>query len=290
MTCPHCGAPLPPTNDDFIICEFCDSTVAIGNDSFNIDEPRKFGYEFELGRYDAQDSRPGVSLAAKIKGLLQPVNELNQTNTIIGELESKLGVANNDLNQYIKTGKAKPFVVPFVVMLLIMMITSGEGVAVAWTTGICLFAFLWIKRKINIVTRGKKASQLRSKYQEAVDHLDQLRQKYDFDLIPEEYRHNEPMKYFIKVLDSGRAVSLQHAITLYEDDKHKKEMLKMQQEQLNLQEQQVLLQKKHIQQQQEFNEQQLALAAKKKGVDWGTVAAAAGSVALAVLSIKGRRR
>ena len=49
------------------------------------------------------------------------------------------------------------------------------------------------------------------------------------------------------------------------------------------------VQRQQLQDQKEFNEKKLELEQKKRGVDWASIAAAAGSVAIAAAAIKKRK-
>ena len=119
--------------------------------------------------------------------------------------------------------------------------------------------------------------------------MNELKDNYQFDLVPEDYREREAMAYFVKVLRNGRAASLQQAINLYEDEKHKKQVLRLQQEQLALKQEALDVQRQQMEADQAYKEKQLELAQQKKGVDWGAVAAVAGTVVAAAIAFKDRQ-
>ena len=175
------------------------------------------------------------------------------------------------------------FLLPFVVLAVIVWLYGSESIGVAFLIGLFIFGYLWIKRKVTSTVLTNDANTLLSRYKEASEHLEYLTKNYNFELIPEEYRNHEAMSFFVQVLSNGRSSTLQQAINTYEDEKHKKTMLRLKKEEVRLQEQQIELQQKNL-------EQQAELAASKKSVDWGAVAAAAGSIAIAVLTLKGKRK
>ena len=288
FTCPHCGAPLPPLKKGKAVCEFCGSTVKAGND-LDLDNARQLGQEFERGRYDAQNSIPGADLAKQIQVLIKPVSDLHQTNFQVNELKTKLDNADAKLKEAHKSGQSKEYLIPLLILLIFFFLFDGVSIMIPLMLALLSYVHLHLKRRRKLLVLEKAASAVRGEYTEASAHLQQLYDTYNFDLIPEDYREVEPMSFFVKALNSGRAVSLTQAINLYEDDLHKKQMHKLQAEQNKLQAQQIKLQQQQFEEQQDFHERQLELS-KKKGVDLGTVLTAAGSVAAFALTVKRRKR
>lgn len=284
-TCPHCGAPLSTANYGKVRCDFCGSTVTISAD---ISEPRQLGYEFEKGRYDAQNSIPGAELAAEIKKLIKPLDDLQQSTTQLNELKSKIQEVEKEINNGDKTNKLLMYALPLTSFFFLIWLNTSYIAAIL----VALFIFGFYK--IRVTNREKSLQTAYVLYKEKMattaDHLNELYNTYNFDVIPEEYQKREPMTFFVKALNSGRAASLLQAINLYEDEKQHKEILRMQQEQNIIKQQELEIQRQQLKDQQEFNAKKLELAQQKKGVDWAAVAAAAGSVAIAALSMKGKRK
>lgn len=57
MDCPRCGAPiLVPNRAKSVVCEYCNSTIAVETDSERLDlsNAEEAGYNFEKGRQRAQ--------------------------------------------------------------------------------------------------------------------------------------------------------------------------------------------------------------------------------------------
>ncbi len=291
LSCPYCGAPLVPAKKGNTKCEYCGSVVT-SSISLNINDVRQFGQEFELGRYAAQKTIPGLDLAAQIRELIQPVEELSQTHAHIKELKGKMDAAQTELDKFRDSGKAKFLWFPLLVLFLTGALSeSGKILSpLPIFLGLLAFAYLFLVRKGKTNRLEKAFSACVEKHQDACNHLEELYRTYDFDLIPEEYRSKQPMMFFIKVLNNGRALSLREAINLYEEDLHRKEVLKLKAEQNKLQAEQNELQRQRLKEEQEFHEQQLEMAKQKKGVDWGTVLTAAGSVAAVALSVKRKKK
>lgn len=283
--CPHCGAPLPTTNLGTVLCEFCGSAVALSTDT---SEPRQFGFEFEKGRYDAQNSIPGAELAAEIRKLIVALDDLWQATIQLDELKAAVQKVEKSLKEGDRKNKTRMYLLPLASFSILLLF--GASFLVALFVALLIFAFYK-----NKVTGREKSLQTayktyKSRMADTADHLNEVYNSYNFEIIPEEYRQREPMTYFVKVLNSGRAATLQQAINLFEDEKHKKEMLRLQQEQNELKQQELEVQRQQLKNQQEFNAKKLELAQQKKGVDWGAVVAAAGSVAIAAATLKGRRK
>ena len=103
-TCPRCGAPLPPAAKGKTVCEYCGSTVSISS-KLHVNDARQFGQDFELGRYDAQNSIPGTELAKQIKDLIEPLEDIQQTIDRVHDLESKKNAAAESLGKIQNTEK-----------------------------------------------------------------------------------------------------------------------------------------------------------------------------------------
>ena len=275
-SCPHCGAPLPASVQGAAFCPFCGSTVSVTSGGQAV-EPRKFGYEFEYGRYDAQNSIPGARLASEISKLLKPIDVLNQSKARLAELEQRVKLTEENLREYTKNNGKLKYLVPVASLLFL----NWVNVAILASVGIACAEYLFFKARFARQSGAMQSAITsdRAKIQETEARLNELHSKYNFSLVPADYLQYEPMSFFVKVLNSGRAASLQQAINIYEDEKHKKKLLRLQEEQNRLKEEELEMQRK-----------QLELAQQKTGVDWGAIAAAAGTVAIAVLTLKGKRK
>ena len=283
--CPHCGAPLHTAKLGTVRCDFCGSTVTLSADA---SEPRQFGYEFERGRFDAQNSIPGAELAAEIRKLIDPLDDLQQTTTQLKELKAKVKKAETALKNGDSSNKLLMYILPVASFLFLIWLDASYLAALV--VAVFIFGFY----KLRNTGRKKNLEAAYRAYKEKLavtaDHLNEVYNSYNFDVVPEAYRQREPMLFFVKVLDSGRAASLQQAINLYEEEKHRRELLRLQQEQNAIKRQELEVQRQQLKDQKEFNKKKLELAQQKKGVDWGAVAAAAGSVAIAAATLKGKRK
>ena len=285
--CPHCGAPLSSAKKGSFFCDFCGAAITVTPESPFDNEPRQFGYEFEKGRYDAQNSIPGAELAAQIKELIDPLDELRQKTIQLEELKPKVRAAEKNLKEGDNTNKVLMYALPVVSFIVLIWLDASIIAAIA--VALAIFGFY----KIRNDKREKTAQAVYTRYKDRIaniaDDLNELYDTYNFDIVPEEYRYHEPMVFFVKVLNSGRAASLQQAINLYEDEKHRNELLRLQQEQNDIKQQELELQRQQLKDQREFNAKKLELAQQKRGVDWGAIAAAAGSVAIAAATLKKKR-
>lgn len=288
LVCPHCGAPLCSTKRGTVYCEFCGSAVAVTPESPLENEPRQFGYEFEKGRFDAQNSIPGAELAEEIKKLIPPLDDIRKDTIQLEELKSKVQKLETELKAGDGTNTFLMYILPVASFFFLRWLDASFIVSIV--VSLFIFGVYYIRN-----TGRKKAlenaySSYKEKLATTADHLNEVYNSYHFDIVPEEYRQCEPMKFFVKVLSSGRAASLQQAINLYEEDKHQKGLLRLQQEQNVLKQQEIEVQRQQLKDQQEFNAKKLELMQQKKGVDWGAVAAAASSVAIAAVTLKSKRK
>ena len=288
LSCPQCGAPLPHADPGRRFCEFCGAPITVTPESLLENEPRKFGYEFEKGRYDAQNSIPGLELAEKIHELIQPLADLHRAEACLADLEKKVALAKEDVEKADRTNKILMYALP----LLLFYALFSRGMNIFISLAVALGVFIIYKGTVSLKMQSLQDSYSSYKDQmsSAMEQLNVLLNTYNFDLIPEEYRQREAMIYFVKVLKNGRAASLQQAINLYEEEKHQKRIFRLQEEELALKQQALDVQRQQLENDQEFKAKHLELAQNKKGVDWGAVAAAAGSVAIAALTLKGKKK
>ena len=120
--CPHCGAPLPTTKLGTVYCDFCGAAVTLSADT---SEPRQFGFEFEKGRYDAQNSIPGAELAAEIKKLIPPLDDLRQTTIQLDELKAKVRKAEKELKKGDATNKLLMYILPVASFLVLLWLDAS---------------------------------------------------------------------------------------------------------------------------------------------------------------------
>jgi hypothetical protein len=95
-----------------------------------------------------------------------------------------------------------------------------------------LAGFILHKEEERSVTSLKEKSERCAQITERLKVLDR---ENDFDLIPSEYRTEDAMTSFYRYLRGSRARNLTEAINLYEDEKYKLEMKRLQEEQLAVQ-------------------------------------------------------
>lgn len=294
FACPYCGASLPASEMGTIICDFCGSSVVIQDDGVSLENARQMGYEFERGRYDAQNSPQGAALARKIKELIQPIDDLNQTTTQIDELKKK--IQSTTAKRRIGINMKWLWLGLFVLFVL-SRITHVSVTPLVWLVTIVILALFSIFDKLQRKASQKEITALNKKLDAANAHLKWLYDTYDIDYIPDDYKRAEPMSFFARVLLTGQAMSLHQAIKLYEEDRRQKEAVRYQAEQLELQVQQLALQKQQLQQEREFrerqlqqerkfHEQQLEQEKQNKGMGLGTAVAAVGTAAVIAKNIR----
>lgn len=292
--CPCCGASLPVKEKGTIICDFCGSSVIIQDDGVSIENARQLGYEFERGRYDAQNSLQGAALARKIKELIQPIDDLNQTKTQIEELKKKIHSATAKKRSGIDM---KWLWLGLFVLFVLLRITHVSVTPLIWLVAIVILALYSLIDKLQRKAAQKEMITLNKKIDAASAHLKWLYDTYDIDCIPDDYKRAEPMSFFARVLLTGQAMSLHQAIKMYEEDRRQKEAARYQAEQLELQAQQLALQKqklqqerefreRQLQQEREFHEQQLEQEKQNKGLSLGTAVAAVGTAAVIAKNIR----
>ena len=91
------------------------------------------------------------------------------------------------------------------------------------------------EQSLNVLIDG-----LQSKENEIIS----LQREADFDFIPEKYRNLDALQFFGDAFHDRRARTVSQAINLYEEDKHRREVLKLQREQIEIQKKQYEMEQK----------------------------------------------
>lgn len=282
LECPYCCAPLSVSSElKRIKCEYCGQTVLIENELENSYES---GYEFERGRRDANNVSAS-ELAEMVRELIEPWD--NYGRLIAEEKRLKKEIKTYQKQEKEEASKSSEGnLVPYFVAGAMFL---GMGlIAIGYTSWhILLWALIIsIVFLIALLPRRTDNSQVflskLDRYDSVCQELDEIESKYNFDIVPQDYRYEEAMIFIYKALRNQRAYSIQDAINLYEEYLYREEMKTLQREQIELEKKQGSQQKRELDEQLIF--QQRDVEKKKSGITADGVITA-GSIVVAGIKI-----
>ena len=151
-----------------------------------------------------------------------------------------------------KSGKALMIGSMIIIGLItIFSMVSCQSGATGFFIGIILLGIVYggcygAKSLLNfyIQHKGKEIIKLIEDYQEKNNQLKSLEQSIHLDFIPKKYRTIDALRFFEEVLQQKRAQNLAQAINLYEEEKHRREVIRLQKEQIEMQVKQIDIERK----------------------------------------------
>lgn len=262
LECPGCRAPLQVNSElKQAVCNYCGQVFQLEEEKENDGIPT-FGNE--RARLDAADAI-AMETAAKIRSLIEPVEELGRLNERKRELSSlledqkeKMDKLNGSLVRKVLWGSAAA-VVGIGILLLLGGGVGAFFISLLLGTGLVLLEFLWRKvRPVLIAGVVEKKEKIDAEMAGIDARIKRIGQEHDHSYIPQRYRTPEIMEYFCNALESKRVTTLQQAINLYEDELRHQETVAMHQEQLRVQQEQLRTQQEQVAALQEMEENRKA--------------------------------
>lgn len=208
LECPNCGAQLTVditlTN---IKCDYC-------------------------GRRFAMDDERIIRLilVEKVRELIKPISDLNRWT-------SKLNEVHREWKELKKEEKSllafqtwiKMFAIPLCIIVFVILLSQYGNVSLDVLGGgiwLSVFSFFiaYIIWDINKKKVKKKLAKKSLQYNHIKRKIDSILENYDIEIIPEDYRSDEQVKYIYKVLKNQRANNIQQAVNLYEEEQHRARM------------------------------------------------------------------
>jgi len=269
LVCPSCGAQLevnPRLKQG--VCNYCGSSFMIDDQKTKIelDDVESIGYEFERGRFNAQNDGADPELIEAVGALIEPVCELSnlylQEKSQKGDIkteEDRVSFLTSDAGKYIPAGGVAAVVMFFAFVLIS---ECGAGVLLG---GIILaaglFAAVYFLQPLCVESMEKSIEGKKRRLEDLkkeIKYFESVLEKYDVNIIPESYRSREAMTFIYNALKNKRAITIQQAVNLLEEEKRLQKEREMQERQLKLQEEQLRLQREQLDQMQEAEEQRRA--------------------------------
>lgn len=245
LECPKCGAQLEVNAElTQAVCNYCGFQFLIDDEvkqvKMNLENPRQVGYELAWG--EAEQKRDECRYnAERIKELIKPVADMNR---LIGE-RNTLYLQIESLQRKEEEGKDWTALISLCIFTVILLLGEASIFAAVIGLAAAVFSFFICRfwkngqKKIKEAEKAKQLEQKNAQYTALSNRIEQLSQRYDFDYIPIDYRSAEIMKFLYNAIKNQRAVNLQQAINLYEDERHKEEMAELQRNQLIVQKRQL---------------------------------------------------
>ena len=246
LKCPNCAAPLEVNASlRSAACNFCGHSFIVDDEAARIrvevEDPRRVGYEFERGRMDAQDGGADPELARKLKELVGPLSRLADLEPRLGELAGTAAGLRGELDAMRSpAGKKKVWLAPAIIAggAAVLAFTRRAGMAGAMSLlplAALLFLALSIVRRARIARLGRKLDAVEKERAGTAAEVGSIHARHDVGLVPEDYRTVKAVRFMAAALSNRRALTIQQAVNLYEEEEHKARMEALMKEQTELQ-------------------------------------------------------
>ncbi len=256
FTCPGCGAKLQ-INESLsqATCNYCGHVIYLQNDILHQDAC-KIGYEFERGRMEAQSTINTVLLSSiqKIRPVIMNLKSLYENDIDISQridqLKDKLSQAGNPVKRIILLS----CMFSIVTIALLLVTRNPATRIILWgiimaTIGAIIGAISLLPYKLDSI----KLSRLQTKQ----DKINETKKRViaelspeEIELIPQIYWNDDALDFIYSSLKNKRAMSIQQAINLYEDEMYRHKQMQLQQETIRKQKDSIELEKERLRQQQ----------------------------------------
>lgn len=248
LKCPDCsGRVYVDHSQNRAKCEYCGRMFLLKDNLGKTEDiqsnARQVGSELESGRVEPQSFVLPEVLADRLVSLRRPLKDLAVLESRLSDSSIKFDNLSTKLSEE-KTlaGKLKVFVLPIIIIILMYAISSnGSTQTNSMVLGgvLALFSLILtlLIRRLRLSLLGNKTKASKAQNMDLQSKIRSLHERYDFSLIPEEYRNAEDVAFLINSLKTKRARTIEQAINLYEDMKHKQRMENYQRTQIELQKQ-----------------------------------------------------
>lgn len=228
MVCPQCNARLEIDADNTrAICEYCGYHFLMlkESDKTNINKDN-------LEEYAAD-------LAEKVKQLIDPAGELEREKTKISLLDAEIKNSRMRINKYAwlesffnsAIGRWIPAIVPCLILFYSIYQAISNRSFGAFLSGtvwavIVGLIILAVRFFLNYECKHVRAG-IDRKTEEIEKHnnrIQEILKSNDFSILAEPYRNKETIEYIYSSLVRHRAYTIQQAIGLYEEEKHRADL------------------------------------------------------------------
>lgn len=270
LVCPSCGAKLeanPRLKQG--VCNYCGTPFMIDDKKIKIelDNIESVGYEFERGRYNAQNEGADPELIEAVGALIEPVcglsdmyiKERNRMNDLKRE-EERVRFLTSDSGRYIPAGVCAGACFLFALLML-----GAGGGARMFLIGLIIacvgFALVYLLQPAyvqSVEESVKEKTAALEDLKKEIRYFESVLEKYDADIIPETYQNRVAMTFIYNALRDKRAITIHQAINLYEEELRLQRERELQERQMQLQEEQLRLQREQLEQMEEAEEERRA--------------------------------
>ena len=226
LQCPKCHAKLEINAElSHAICNFCGYHFLVDDETKRVDvrlsNPRGLDRDLERGRRSVGENR---ELAQEVLELIQPISELSASTSQLDTLPKEISKHNNAI--LASRAIAVSLFGAGVFIGIVSGITEGRFI-LSFIGGILAGVlmsgipfFIWMK---NLSEMKTKERQLEFSKKKRIDALEALKGK-DVNIIPPDYRSRQAMMFIYNALLNQRAVTMQEAVNLYEQELHNNRM------------------------------------------------------------------
>lgn len=240
LSCPNCNAQLQINMElKQAVCNFCGHQFLIDDErqkvDLNIVNPEVLGEAIDYSRRNIRGGNK--ELAKEVGDLIEPISTIKEQAPVANRLERLVNNGARRIETYEKYSFMKylPFIAAaaaFLFFFLFGAIGAGDvqggllmGLFMGATACVALFII-----KANTYSAYKTNTARLERVTEALNQANADLRGKNLDIIPPDYRDRESMTFIYESLMNQRAMNVQEAINLYEDQKYKARMQDIEQQ------------------------------------------------------------
>lgn len=255
LICPNCSSPVE-ANEKLTkcTCNYCGTTFLIDDEAQKVrvsfDDMKKAGFDFERGRYDAENTGADEELVEKVSAQLTALEELEGLTEQERILNAKLIGKRQEVDRKRSSIGKINYTIPIILSLFVLMIVfSADASFLGFLFAAAFVAGSFILTKKRYIANSERTKSELSSLEAAISREEQVlndvrleksnvQDKIDLNFIPAKYQSKRALRAILNVLKDRRALTISQAINIYEGDEHRKRLEDMQREQLDLQKKQ----------------------------------------------------
>lgn len=240
IECPSCGSNLNATDDvSRVACKYCGATVIV-------EDSKMEGYNQELGKLQAK-SDTHIKLANEIDELIKPLTTRFRSTKEQTKLENKSKELTSSIADIDKMGKVKLLgkiaggIIVLYIILIAAKATTGAFIffGIASCLAVFIGAFIAVTKREKLIDELEATENLIIQHEAKIKEANLIISQHPNIQIPQKYIHKRALEFIRNSIKSQEAVTVEHAISLYEKLLREEKTIALQKEQIRLQHQQL---------------------------------------------------
>ena len=224
LSCPKCSAQLQINEElSHAICNYCGYHFLVDDEAktIKLQNPRQMGRELEIGRRSVRGGNK--DLAQEVYRIKEPLSALSESAIKANTLQKEIKKTESDAHAWLIVG----IVLAALFFALSIQLAIEDKSFSGFAAGLLFTA---IFSSVPFIISFNKRSMVKQKqisYEKNVSVITEMKEELrgmDIDIIPQAYRYRQAMDFIYQALINQRAMTMQEAVNLYEQEIHNKKM------------------------------------------------------------------